>query len=351
VAVVKETVWDEARGLPRSTVAVVDDSVYRKWKRAPEHVAFSVLGNGRARPGRVNGEDMRIVESIEKVRSIDWVTEAGAGGSIDFAESGTEDSDMGLENMTADEVREQFPDLFRAIREADDEDDADTGDATDRPADAADDEDDEAEGADAADADADDEAEGDEAEAGASASTGGAQAAAKVTEGAPEGYVSKAEFDELKRTLAERDMREAVAAGRERARQLLEEALRTSGLRREARDYVKGRFSEAAIGEGLTHADDASFKETVADEVRAMAKVFASIAGPSAVRGLGAPPPDEAGSELSLRESKEADIAKRLGAEQMPEKPKRPEDSATPAGAIEEAGAASIADRINARLN
>lgn len=332
VAVVRETTWDERAGRPRSTVQVVDPSVYAKWKAAPEHVAFSVLGNGSARPGRVNGQDMRIVESIEKVRSIDWVTEAGAGGGIDFAESGAdEEFEMELKDLTKEQAMAAHPEWFS---EADDEDDADTGAATDKPADAE------------APANGIDQADADQAKD------------ADVKESAvPEGFVSKAEFDALARKIAEKEMREAVTTGKARAQALLGGALQTSGLPRAARQYLQQHFSEAAIGEGLAYGDETTFQESVADEVRAMQGVFKGIAGSSSVVGMGAlsaPADEQKGTGASMREAKEAAIGKRLGNESMPTPKHKPVSNETgvPAdGTVEGATSANVADRIASRIN
>lgn len=118
IATVKETVWDDQRDMPRSRVKVYDPDVYQRWKDAPDEIAFSILGGGSARPGKVNGRDARIVESFKNIRSIDWVTEAGAGGAIDFAESANEEYEMDLKNLTPEQIKDARPDLWKAIREA-----------------------------------------------------------------------------------------------------------------------------------------------------------------------------------------------------------------------------------------
>ena len=98
IGVIKETVWDEARGVPRSRLKVLDGDAYERFRAAPEHIAFSVLGQGTARPGRAEGREARIVEAVKTVKSVDWVTQGGAGGAIDFAESASEELlDIGSE--------------------------------------------------------------------------------------------------------------------------------------------------------------------------------------------------------------------------------------------------------------
>jgi hypothetical protein len=51
----------------------------------------SILANGTARKGEIDGQEAKIVESIKEVRSVDWVTRGGAGGhALRLAESEVE---------------------------------------------------------------------------------------------------------------------------------------------------------------------------------------------------------------------------------------------------------------------
>jgi len=106
-ATTREARWDDTRQMPRLPVVVHDEADYRRWKEAPEQIAFSIRGGGYARDGKVNGEDFRIVESLAKVRSVDWVTEAGAGGAI-FAESAAEEFDMDIKALSTEQLREEL---------------------------------------------------------------------------------------------------------------------------------------------------------------------------------------------------------------------------------------------------
>jgi len=55
----------------------------------------SVYGDGTMRKGRVNGKEAMVVEAIDTVASVDWVTKAGAGGRaleiVENEEGGQED--------------------------------------------------------------------------------------------------------------------------------------------------------------------------------------------------------------------------------------------------------------------
>jgi phenylpyruvate tautomerase PptA (4-oxalocrotonate tautomerase family) len=48
----------------------------------------SIFASGTAREGEVDGQKAKIVEAVTKVHSVDWVTEAGAGGqALSLAEA------------------------------------------------------------------------------------------------------------------------------------------------------------------------------------------------------------------------------------------------------------------------
>lgn len=50
----------------------------------------SILAQGRAKPGQVDGKQANVVEAITAAHAVDWVTRAGAGGrALDLSESAT----------------------------------------------------------------------------------------------------------------------------------------------------------------------------------------------------------------------------------------------------------------------
>lgn len=310
IGVIKETVWDDHKGVPRSRLKVLDRDAYDRFRDAPEHIAFSVLGQGTARPGHVEGREARIVEAVKAVKSVDWVTQGGAGGAIDFAESMSEELDMDLNDLTADQLREARPDLVALIKE---DDVPPVPDPVDDDVEAADDE-------------VEDEGEF-----------------------VPEGYVPREEFEALRAEVAAMRIKEAVAEAKVEAKGIVESTLRESTLTRAAREFIEDSFREASVGEGMLYADERGLKEALEREVGRMRAVTdAAVGRRSGVRGLGAESPSERPS--TLRESKEAEIAKRLGSEQMPT-PRYGSENGVPATAapISEAGtavAAGLADRI-----
>lgn len=279
VGVIKETRWDESRQVPRARVKVLDDSVYSKWKAAPEHVAFSVLGAGVARPGRVNGQTARIVESVKGIRSVDWVTQAGAGGGIDFRESAAEEFDMDLKNITPAQFREALrerPDLLAVLAEADEPEDTD-----------------------------EDTAPEPEPEPETETEAAGIPA--------PDGYVSRDEYEALAARLdaAEaRDVREAYVEGQRVASAIVDDVLEDSTLTRAAKDYLRGVFREASIGAGFDYATEDELREAVDGEVDKLSAVIGR-SRVSPVRGLGSESVDEP-RPTSLRESKELSLFERL---------------------------------------
>lgn len=342
VGVIKETVWDEKRSLPRSRLKVLDKDVYERFEAAPEHIAFSVLGGGRARPGRVNGETRRIVESMDKVRSVDWVTEAGAGGAIDFAESADEEFEMDLADLTVEQVREGNPALFAAIREdgepvaeeatlrEGDEEQADEAAATPEKAEAAEPE----------------KAVKDEPKAKAG---GSGEAKTKDAAPAPDGYVSKddydallSKFDAVSAKVEKMEAKEAEAEALDHAEDIVTDRLRKTILPRSAREYVMARFAEATVGEGFAFEDEERLIEAVDAEIEAISKV-SKTNRPNLVKGLG--DSDEEDSPMSLREAKEASIAERLGDERMPD-PRRNDGEEGNTASDDTSSAGSWAERV-----
>lgn len=348
VGVIKETVWDSTGNRPRSRVKVLDDATYSKWKEAPEHVAYSVIGGGRARRGTVNNNPFRIVESMDKVRSVDWVTEAGAGGAIDFAESADEEFDMELDNLTVEQVREGNPALFAAIREAEEtadiaEDDKESAAANNAAA-----------TPEAAKAATPEKAKEDDDEAKERAAPTGTKSGGPAGKPAPDGYVSKEEFEALRAAFEasqsetrQMKAKEAAAEARNVAQDIVAQALSTSLLPLKGREYVASKFAEATVAvdtdEDLdldyTFADEDEMVEAVAAEIEL---IRALTGGGSAVRGLGASEEDDDEDYTpSLRESKETDLLARI--EENDDLP-----SARDAASVEgyDAKVADIASRI-----
>ena len=74
-------------------------------------MGISINAVGQGEVGEVEGVKTAIIEKIVAVRSVDFVTEPGAGGTVQMYESDRHDVDL----LTVGELRERRPDLVDAI--------------------------------------------------------------------------------------------------------------------------------------------------------------------------------------------------------------------------------------------
>jgi hypothetical protein len=85
VAIVKES-WvdtnDQGKAVVRARVKIAQPWLWELVSTDPDLVAVSIDARGSSRTGMVEGKQARIVESIMSVKSVDWVSEAGAGGRV-----------------------------------------------------------------------------------------------------------------------------------------------------------------------------------------------------------------------------------------------------------------------------
>jgi len=97
---------------------------------ARAHVGLSVDQYVSEKPKRIDGRDVRAVEAISKCLSVDWVPEGNAYGRVLEAANMTDggDDDMGLEDLTLEELQEARPDLVEAIQGDGEDSDADEED-------------------------------------------------------------------------------------------------------------------------------------------------------------------------------------------------------------------------------
>jgi hypothetical protein len=287
VATVRESVWDGKNNRPRARVHVVDDWAYERWKAAPEDIAFSIIGGGSARPGRVDGRDARIVESLDQIRSVDWVTEAGAGGALEFAESAAEEHDVKITDLTAAQIAALTPEQMRELiadaagakaagdKAADDKGDKASDKAADKPEKKDDDE-------------------------------------------KPPAYVLalQKEIEDLKRAGVASDQartREAAVTTAKAAAQVIAEAAMTeSVLPKAVKQHVLATFKEATVGDGMAYADEGTLKAAVARELSRVAGLAADLTGDrSLVKGLGTPPGETVANPM--REAVATRMAARFG--------------------------------------
>lgn len=107
-------------GAPIARIAVHREDFWRDLKNLQDHGLLhtmhnSILAVGKARPGKVNGEPVNVVESIEAVKSVDFVPRAGAGGHVmTLVEKFVNEGDLDL--LTFDVLVERRPDLIERVR-------------------------------------------------------------------------------------------------------------------------------------------------------------------------------------------------------------------------------------------
>lgn len=89
-------------------------------RERPQALGLSHNALGKARMGEAEGRKGRVVDSIGAVESVDIVTKAAAGGSVDrlVASIREGDTDVDLKDLTLDQLKESRPDLVQGIEAA-----------------------------------------------------------------------------------------------------------------------------------------------------------------------------------------------------------------------------------------
>ncbi len=78
-----------------------------------QEMGISINAVGTATRGEIDGVKTNVIERIVRVRSVDFVTEPGAGGMVQMYEAGNPEYDVDL--VSLDILRERRPDLVKAI--------------------------------------------------------------------------------------------------------------------------------------------------------------------------------------------------------------------------------------------
>jgi hypothetical protein len=73
---------DDGNTVIRGKASVSQPWAWNMIEHDPELLGVSINARGRSRVGMVEGQEAKIVEGISSVRSVDWVTKAGAGGKV-----------------------------------------------------------------------------------------------------------------------------------------------------------------------------------------------------------------------------------------------------------------------------
>ena len=75
-------------------------------------MGISIRAAGVGVKGKIDGKDTNVVERITRVRSVDFVTEAGAGGGVLLYES---DREFDIDIITIESLKDRRPDLIKLI--------------------------------------------------------------------------------------------------------------------------------------------------------------------------------------------------------------------------------------------
>jgi hypothetical protein len=107
-------------------VKIYDNWLWERCKVAPEEIADSLMGKGRARKGVIDGKEGNIIEGIEYVNSCDFVD---YGGNIPFGmtyfvendkqeNNKEEDKEMKIEEITITMLKESRPELIAEVEKS-----------------------------------------------------------------------------------------------------------------------------------------------------------------------------------------------------------------------------------------
>lgn len=318
VSTMRETWWDEEKNRPQSKIKVYDDRFWTRATQAPDEIAFSILGGGKSRKGRVGNREARIVESLSQIRSVDWVTEAGAGGAIEkFAESAHEEFEMDLENLTAEQLKEGNLPLYEAIiaaAKAEAESAAASEPVTEAEAPVAE------ETSEVTTPEAEVVAEAPVAEA--TAKTPEAEEVAPAIDIAALASAleeTQKQVAELTKQLSDKELAEAVAANKAATAEFVSGVIKESTLPAVAKNQVAEKFREATAGEGLLFATQDDLKVAIEKELAERQAIIDELVGKkSRVTGLGAVVSEN--PEASVRESVARRLEDKWGAAPTPAK-------------------------------
>jgi len=122
VGTIIEAHWDNALKEISGKVQIVKDTWWTFLKGLKESKRLSDIGTsinafGSAVSGKIGDIATRIIEGIKKYKSVDFVTEAGAGGSVSLLEN-QQEKELDYEKITFENLVEKRPDLIKQIKEA-----------------------------------------------------------------------------------------------------------------------------------------------------------------------------------------------------------------------------------------
>ncbi|HWX94495.1 MAG TPA: hypothetical protein VNY29_17835 [Terriglobales bacterium] len=110
-----DKVWAESDGTVKATAVVVDEAFKQKLTNLAKagllsQMGVSIRAFGEASDGEVGGKKVKIIESLDGARSVDFVTFAGAGGQVEAIES-----DGGRKPADIDAAKAKLSESFQAM--------------------------------------------------------------------------------------------------------------------------------------------------------------------------------------------------------------------------------------------
>ncbi|GAG04521.1 unnamed protein product, partial [marine sediment metagenome] len=117
VATLTEVKWDDTAEQVVGVAEIIESWMMLKLaslrdKEMLSEMGISINAKGHASKGKIDGKDTLVIEELTGARSVDFVTEPGAGGIVTLYESDrTRDIDL-IELST---LKEKRPDLVKAI--------------------------------------------------------------------------------------------------------------------------------------------------------------------------------------------------------------------------------------------
>ena len=112
---ITESWYDAATDSVKAKVKICRDWFWEIVTSDPQAVEVSIDAIGTARNGMAEGRQARVVESFHRVRSVDFVTLAGAGGGIDSILEAQQEDILMLDTISLADLKKHRPDLLEEI--------------------------------------------------------------------------------------------------------------------------------------------------------------------------------------------------------------------------------------------
>ena len=117
VATLSEVAWDESHQSVTGIAEVVEPWLMQKLaslrdKEMLSEMGISINAVGSASKGTIDGKETLVIEKLVIAKSVDFVTEPGAGGIVTFYES---DRGHDIDLVELSTLKERRPDLIKAV--------------------------------------------------------------------------------------------------------------------------------------------------------------------------------------------------------------------------------------------